>query len=176
MDYINKKNMYKATRLLNVHKSIEENGNVRFDYALGEYGDILLQSKRYSDILPIDIIRLSYQRSTAIYIALYLSRLIYINKRKRSNSITITINSLLENVMIHDRFGKNTGKTLRAVLDEPIPNKYTYMNIFRKHLKYVLELLIRDSVIESYQVMPQSLEEIRVCNYEKGKLQIVLKK
>lgn len=166
---------YDNNLLLRLQASKEESGNVVFEYAFGEYGDVLLQSKRFSDIIPIDIVRLSYQQITAVYLALYLSRLIFINKRKKNHTFAITVNSLMENVMIHKKCGMNTGKTLNEILLDDITNKYTYINTFKKHLKYVLDLFVRDGVIQSYKIIPVELSEISIKNYKKGKLQIVIK-
>lgn len=170
-----KKTKYDNNPLLRLHASRVEGGNIVFEYALGEFGDVLLQSKRFSDIIPIDIIRLSYQQITAVYLALYLSRLIFINKRKKNHTFTITVNSLIENVMIHKKNGMNTGKTLNEILLDDISNKYTYITTFKKHLSYVLNLFIRDGVIQTYKVIPMELDEISIKNYKKGKLQIVIK-
>lgn len=166
---------YNNNPLLRLQASRVEDGNIVFEYALGEFGDVLLQSKRFSDFIPIDIIRLSYQQITAVYLALYLSRLIFINKRKKNNEFTITVNSLMDNVMIHKKSGMNTGKTLNEILLDDISNKYTYITIFKKHLRCVLDLFIRDGVIQTYRVIPMELEEISIKNYKKGKLQIVIK-
>lgn len=170
-----KKIKYDNNPLLRLYASRVECGDVVFEYALGEFGDVLLQSKRFSDIIPIDIIRLSYQQITAVYLALYLSRLIFINKRKKNHTVTITVNSLMENVMIHKKNGMNTGKTLNEILLDDISNKYTYITTFKKHLRYVLDLFVRDGVIQTYKVIPMELDEISIKNYKKGKLQIVIK-
>ena len=166
---------YDNNPLLRLNSSRVECGDIVFEYGLGEFGDVLLQSKRFSDIIPIDIVRLSYQQITAVYLALYLSRLIFINKRKKNHAFTITVNSLMENVMIHKKSGMNTGKSLNEILLDDISNKYTYITTFKKHLSYVLDLFIRDGVIQTYKVIPMELEEISIKNYKKGKLQIVIK-
>ena len=68
----------------------------------------------------------------------------------------------------------NVANGKNVVLDD-ITNKYTYITTFKKHLSYVLDLFIRDGVIQTYKVIPMELDEISIKNYKKGKLQIVIK-
>lgn len=166
---------YSSRRLININFTKGVRGNVIFDYGLGEYGNVLMVSKRFSDILPIDIIRLPYKQVSALYIGLYLSRLIFINRRKKKTQFNVTIKSIMKNIMLHTVNGDNTGITLLSKLEQSIPNKYSYICNFRNHLEMVLKMLIENKSIASYEVLPLDIEDMNISNYEKLKLQINIK-
>ena len=132
-------------------------------------------SKRFSDILPIDIIRLPYKQISVLYIGLYLSRLIFINRRKKKTQFNVTIKSIMNNIMLHKVNGDNTGITLLSKLQQSIPNKYSYICNFRNHLEMVLRMLTENKSIASYEVLPLEIKDMNISNYEKLKLQIDIK-
>lgn len=152
-----------------------DNGDISFNYTFSQYGQILLDSKRYSDILPIELLHISYQQVMLLYIGIYLSRLIFINQRKKQSDFMINISSIMKHIKIHDKKGKDIGKTLYEILKEDISNKYTYINTFKKDLEKVLYVLYRNGSIDNIEYVAVSLEELNVRNYELGKLQINLK-
>ena len=165
------------TKIFGIKKSTSfENGNIVFNYKFGKYGDILLKSKRFSDILPIEFIHVSYQQVMILYIALYLGRFIFINQRKHRNSYTVNITSIMNGIMIHDKLGNNTGKTLFDVLQTKIPNKYTYIETFKNDLLYVLDILKTYKKIVDYRIIPLELSDMSIKNYMLCKLQVDLKK
>ena len=167
---------HKCRKLINIFHTKQPHGNTILEYSLGEFGDILLLSRRYSDILPVEIIRLPYKQISALYIGLYLARLIFINRRKKQKQFNVSINSIMKNIMLHQVNGDNTGITLASKLKEHIPNKYTYIDNFRKHLKMVLKMLEENKSISSFEMLPINIDDMNISNYETLKLQINIKK
>ena len=153
----------------------QENGDISFDYTLSQYGQVLLNSKRFSDILPIEILHISYQQAMILYIGIYLSRLIFINQRKKQSEFTINISSIMKHIRMHDKQGNDTGKTLYEILKDNISNKYTYLNTFKKDLENVLYLIYKNGKIYNRRFISIELENLNVKNYELSKLQIYLK-
>lgn len=166
---------FHCKRLVNFNYGEVVKGDVTFDYHLGDFGNVLLVSKRFSDILPIDIIRLPYKQISILYIGLYLSRLIFINRRKKKTNFNVTLKSIMENIMLHKVNGDNTGVSLLSKLEQNIPNKYSYINNFKKHLEIVLKMLVENKSIKLYEILPLNIEDINISNYEKCKLQINIK-
>lgn len=173
--HINNSSGLNYKKLININYTEGIMGNITFDYSLGELGNILLVSKRFSDILPIDVIRLSYKQISVLYIALYLSRLVFINRRKKKAEFNVTIKSIMQNIMLHKVNGDNTGMTLLSKLEQNIPNKYSYINNFKKHLEMVLKMLVDNKNIKSYELIPLNIKDMNITNFEKCKLQINIK-
>lgn len=174
---VNNKNIY-GQRLLKITdwKSLSD-GDFQFEYSFGDYGNILLKSKRYSNNVPIEMIHASYQQITFVYIMLYLSRLIFINRRKLIPNINITIDGLMKRIIQHDKNGNSTRKSLSDVLEQDVKNKYIYLKIFKKHLKMVLRLFEDNGIISSYKFnIIKDLDELNIKNYKNCKLKIVINK
>ena len=47
-----------------------------------------------------------------LYIGIYISRLIFINRRKQRNEIVVTIDSIMKHIRLHDSSGVDSGKNL----------------------------------------------------------------
>lgn len=162
-------------RLLNLREYMRlPNGDIIFSYDFGEFGDILVKSKRYSNNIPIDIVRCSYQQITMLYIMMYLSKLIYINQKKTVNDFKLMFTSIMKHIKVHAKDGSNTNQNLLEILGTKIMNKYNYLTIFKQHLINVLDMLLENGTIKDYAIHP-NIDELTIKNYEKYKLQIKLK-
>lgn len=153
-----------------------ENGDISISYDLGKLGEIILKSKRYSTNVPIDIIRKPYQQVMLIYLSMYISRLVYINSRKRNTYFNVKLTSILDNIIIHNKKGYSIGISLKTALNTNITNKYTYLEEFKRNLIYVLELLKKCGVIYGFITYPEDINNISIRNYEIYKLQLQVKK
>lgn len=73
------------------------NGDMFINYSLGPFGKTLIESKRYSNLVPKQYFQINFNEVMVYQIALYICRIIYIN-RKKSKPITITLNSIMKNI------------------------------------------------------------------------------
>lgn len=73
------------------------NGDYIINYSLGPFGKTLIESKRYSNLVPSKYFKLNFNEVMSYEIALYICRIIYIN-RKKKKPITITLNSVMKNI------------------------------------------------------------------------------
>lgn len=73
------------------------NGDMIFNYSLGPFGKTLIESKRYSNLVPAKYFTLNFKEVMSYEIALYVCRMIYINKKKKK-PIIITLNSIMKNI------------------------------------------------------------------------------
>ncbi len=129
-----------------------ENGDYVFTYDLGNYGEILSLSKRYSDMVPIDIIKIPYKQNIKLYIAMYISRLIFINKRMGKKEFTVTTESIMKRIRIHDKDGNDMGTNLYRLMSEKNLSKYSKERLFWSYLLVVLELLKVKGSIYDYSL------------------------
>lgn len=130
--------------------SIDElrNGDLIFEYTLGEYGEILIESKRYSNILPIRLLKTPYKQYMKIYIALYISKILFISSKRRNKTVLISKESIMKNIRLHDSNGKCSDKTLYELMNEDDLSKYSKLKLFNIYLNEVLEdMKVNDSII-----------------------------
>lgn len=140
-----------------------ENGDILFEYTLGQYGEIISQCKRYSDMLPISLVKIPYKQNMKLYIAMYISRLIFINKKRKVKDFVITIESIMRNVRLHDTKGVDIDKNLYNLMNENDIRKYAKSNLFNKYLVEVLEMLKNKGSIYDYNT---SLEDGLKCHID----------
>ena len=74
------------------------NGDRIINYSLGPFGKTLLESKRYSTLVPSKYFQVHFREIMTYQIALYVCKIIYIERRKRKDSLIITLNSVMKNV------------------------------------------------------------------------------
>lgn len=143
------------------------NGDLMFEYTLGEYGEIISKCKRYSDMLPINILSIPYKQNMKLYIAMYISRLVFINRRKNKKDFVITIESIMRNIRIHNADGTDAGKNLYELMNEQNLSKYSKLKLFNSYLTEVLEMLKLKSSIYDYDM---SLEDGWKCHIDLKKM------
>lgn len=141
----------------------KQNGDLIFEYTLGEYGEIISKSKRYSDMLPIDILKIPYKQNMKLYIAMYIARLVFINKKRNLNEFIITTESIMKKIRLHDSNGIDIGKTLYELTKENNITKYSKLKLFNNYLNDVLEMLKKNGAIYNYDA---SLEDGRKCHID----------
>lgn len=148
-------------KIMNI--TADENGDLLFEYTLGQYGEIILKSKRYSDMLPISLLKIPYKQNMKLYIAMYISKLIFINKRKKLKEFTIITENIMRNVRLHNATGIDIGKSLYNLMRERDISKYAKLNLFNKYLIEVLEMLKDKGSIYGYDT---SLEDGYKCHID----------
>lgn len=155
---INNGRIFKITNITG-----KENGDLAFEYTLGNYGEIIYQCKRYSDMLPMSILKIPYKQIMKLYIAMYISRLIFINRRRGKSDFVITIESIMKNIRIHNADGIDTGINLYELMNEKNLSKYSKLKLFNTYLNDVLEMLKLKGSINNYDM---SLEDGWKCHID----------
>lgn len=75
-----------------------DNGDRYIKYSLGQFGKTLIESKRYSTLVPKSYFRINFNEVMHLQIALYVCKLLYINQRKKSKTMTLQLSSILKNI------------------------------------------------------------------------------
>lgn len=75
-----------------------DNGDRIIKYSLGPFGKTLIESKRYSTLVPSDYFRINFNEIMSYQIALYICKIIYIERFKKSDTITLKLNSIMKNI------------------------------------------------------------------------------
>lgn len=147
---------------------------VSIKYNLGNFGKLLLASKRMTSQFPVELLECSYKEITKIFIGLYISKILFINKKKKKSEKGITISALaiLRNIVFYDTNGNNTSKTLLERLEEKEKQNYSLLKSFENSLIKVLELYKKHNYIKDYEV-----DKITGKNYKSKatKVKLVLK-
>ncbi len=92
---------YRSSRhpLLIVHDvKVLCNGDKIIKYSLGPFGKTLIESKRYSNLVPRKYFQLNFNETMTYQIALYVCKILFIERRKRKTTVTITLNSIMKNI------------------------------------------------------------------------------
>lgn len=89
-----------ATHPLLIVNGVQElcNGDKIINYSLGPFGKTLIESKRYSTLVPTKYFQLNFNETMTYQIALYICKIIFIERRKRKDTVTITLNSIMKNI------------------------------------------------------------------------------
>lgn len=143
-------------------------------YNLGKFGDFLIASKRMTSKFPVELLERPYKQIGQVFMGIYISKMLYINthKRKFTGTLTLSIPTILNNIIYFDKNGINTGKTLFQRLNDNTKQNYRQVKNFENSLKIVLELYKKHFYIQNYE-----LDNISVANYKSKntKLKIIVK-
>lgn len=103
-DYENKSKKIKITHCKGEHPllliskvDILNNNDKVINYSLGPFGKMLLEKRRYSTLLPNKYFQINFNEVMTYESALYICRIIYIERLKKKDYITITLNSIMKN-------------------------------------------------------------------------------
>lgn len=140
----------------------KSNGDLIFKYSFKEYGEIISKSRRYSNMLPIDILRIPYKQIMKLYIALYISRLIFINRKKKKLEFTITIDSIMKNIRIHNVKGEDVGINLYQLVNSQDIRKYSKSKLFNIYLNEVLEMIKLKEEIHDYRLSTENGQKCQI--------------
>lgn len=168
----------------------EENvdNDIVYDYSLGALERIVKLSRRFSnDILPTEFFFLAMKKIVEFKIGVYLSNLIFINRRKKQHYFMLKLKSFMKAIPYFDNEGKSTGVTYLEKMEENISNKTTILRRFFKNIIRVLDIYKNNYKILDYEVYMnfdnKSLniekkyfeKEINVKNFETVKFKIYFK-
>lgn len=142
-----------SSQLLQISKGITGDNidTTKFSYTLGKIGDYFVNSKQYGQLLPKEIYSLRFNQIDTFNIAIYVARMIVINKRWRKN-INIYVSTLLSRIMKYNIKGYSTSLTYMqylSTLDGVKRNKK--IKQIEEQLNYVLTLLKEKNIITDYK-------------------------
>lgn len=127
---------------------------VPITYSLGDLGTYFLNGGRYNQIMPREFYELRFNQIDTFNIALYICRMIFINRRKKE--ITIRVSTLLSNIMKYKKDGLSTGATYLEYLKtiESVKRSKQIKQL-KNQIEYVLELLVVQSRVREYKIVGQ---------------------
>ena len=130
--------------------TIEPNGNRIINYSLGPFGKMLIESKRYSTLVPNKYFQLNFSETATYQIALYICRIIYIERRKKKNFTTISLKSILSNT---NKFNKCNNELIGKsnCYEYKGPNKKRICTNIIKKTNEILETLLQEEKITHYE-------------------------
>jgi hypothetical protein len=153
-------------------ESKQENGDIKFRYSLGEFGEIVEKSRRYAYMMPIELFRT--QNITKFLLATYICRLIYVNSRKTRRQRDLALSTLMKRAFFHNKDGRNSGLTYLEKMYSRVSNKTYILRQFMKVLNSVLKILKTKNVIEGYEIIAD--EKYSAKTFENYKIRIYLNK
>lgn len=124
---------------------------VAFTYTLGAIGDYFVNSKQYGQLLPKEIYSLRFNQIDTFNIAVYIARMVVINKRWKKD-INIYVSTILTRIMKYNIKGYNTNfnylqhlKQLEAV------KRNKQIKYIEKQLNYILDMFKEKEIITDYK-------------------------
>ena len=139
-------------KIMNESITLEELKNgAEIEYSLGRFGDYLVQSRQYGQILPSEVFELRFNQINTLNIAIYLGKLVFIN-RKYKKTYKISVYTLLTRFNKYDKNGFSTSTSYMDYLIKLTPTKRTKkVQLINEQINYVLDLLVRDEKIFDYE-------------------------
>lgn len=120
-------------------------------YSLGAVGDYFVATKQYGQLLPDEIYSLRFNQIDTFNMAIYIIRMIVINKRWHKD-IKIFASTLLSKIMKYDRGGYNTLLNYLDYLERIAAVKRSKkIKQLQKQLDYILLLLKEKEIIIDYK-------------------------
>ncbi len=122
-------------------------------YSLGDFGTYICTSKQYGQFLPSVFYQLRFNQIDTFNMAVYISRMIVINRRKR-DSVTIHISTLLSRINKYDTKGYNISFTYIDYLAniDPVKRNKKIKHI-QEQLDYILNTLVEETKIKKYEYL-----------------------
>lgn len=147
------------------------NGDKVINYSLGPFGKTLLESKRYSTLLPNKYFQVNFNEIMTYQVALYICRTIFMERRKKKDTITITLNSVMKNT---NKFIYSADKKLvnyGSCLDYKGPNTKRLWLAITNNVNDILKQLRQEYKIKDFVEQPDAND-----NYQNAKWLLQLSK
>lgn len=124
---------------------------VEIKYSLGKIGDYFVNSKQYGQLVSKEIYSLRFNQIDTFNIAIYVARMIIINKRWKKN-INIYVSTILARTMKYNIKGYTSTLSYVKYLEtlEAIKRNKKSMHI-EEQLNYILELCKEKEIITDYK-------------------------
>lgn len=181
-------NIVSVLPLVFIRNIENRNNDIIYYYSLGELERIIKLSRRFSsEILPADFFHLPIKKIVIFKIGVYLSNLIFINRRKNQNYFLLKLKSFMKAIPYFNNEGKTQDVTYLDKMEENISNKTTILRRFFKSIIRVLEIYKKNNKISHYEIFinfdSKSIDlknkniekQINVKNFETIKFKIYFK-
>lgn len=124
---------------------------VEIKYSLGKIGDYFVNSKQYGQLVSKEIYSLRFNQIDTFNIAIYVARMIIINKRWKNN-INIYVSTILARTMKYNIKGYTSTLSYVKYLEtlEAIKRNKKSKHI-EEQLNYILELCKEKEIITDYK-------------------------
>lgn len=124
---------------------------VELQYSMGMFGDYILNSGQYGQILPPEIFGLRFNQVNTFNIGVYLGKLIYINRRyKKVYKVSVT--TILTRFNKYAKNGHTTSTNYFNYLTSLDATKRAKkVKLINEQLSYVLDLLVKNGSIVKYE-------------------------
>lgn len=114
--YIDRKrlrNYQDKHNLLHISKIVQLENDYQIIYSLGTFGKIIRDGHNYSSIAPKDTYAVSFSGINYLLVMMYLSRMIYINRRKKQSKpvVRLSLSTICQNINKYNKQGYNTNIT-----------------------------------------------------------------
>lgn len=127
----------------------QNNRDTLIHYSLGAFGMTLLESRRYSTLVPNKFFQVNFNEIMTYELALYICRIIYMNRRKKSKQITIKLESVMRNTNKY-MIENNKLTKVSSCLEYNGPNIKRLWDLIASKVNQVLEQLKVEYKIEDY--------------------------
>ncbi len=151
--YINN-NIYSFRHNLLIVSSWSPNDiNFKICYSLGAFGEYLKVSQHYNSMFTKNIVRLNLNQINTYNMAVYICRMIFINKRGRS-SYKLNIKLILERNIRYDTEGNSKRISLLSYLVAlDTKKRVKFMKIIEKNILFILNELKSNKKIKDYKII-----------------------
>lgn len=143
-------NMYH--KLINIHKPVSSNciSNFSIEYDLGNLGTYYVVSRQYGQLLPKEIYSLNFNQIDTFNMAVYISRMIVMNRRKKVYKIYVS--TILSRIIKYNVKGYSIGKTYFDYIKElDSVKRNKKIKHIEEQLTYILDLLKANNYISKYE-------------------------
>ena len=135
-----------------------DNGNKIITYSLGPFGKTLLESKRFSTLVPNKYFQINFKEITKYELALYICRLIYINSKKRDKQLTITLSSIMKSINKYVVVDKQLTRSC-SCMEYKGPNVKRLWNYVSDNVSLLLEQLKLEYKIQDYNIQDMNTDK-----------------
>ena len=146
-------NLISTLPLLIINNEENVDNDIVYNYSLGALGRIVKLSRRFSnEILPAEFFYLAIKKIVEFKIGVYLSNLIFINRRKKQEYFMLKLKSFMKAIPYFNNEEKTTGVTYLEKMKENISNKTTILRRFFKNVVRVLDTYKKNNKIVDYEI------------------------
>ena len=157
---------------LMIVRNVKTNDNDKLIcYSLGPFGKTLIESKRYSTLVPNKYFHIGFKEIMKYELAIYVCKILYLERRKKKDSITIKLSSIMKNVNKYQISDNNLIRTSNC-LDYGGPNIGRLWKLMSKSVDELLQELKYEYKIKEYNVQKSHV----INNYKDIKWKILFNK
>jgi len=129
-----------------------ENGNKIIHFSLGPFGKTLLESKRYSTLVPNKYFQVGFNEIMKYEIALYICKIIFIERRKKKHQLIITLPYIMRNVNKYITLDKQLLKAC-SCYEYKGANVKRLWRLIQDNANLILEQLKLEYKIKDYTIL-----------------------